>query len=155
MVVLTRSLKGSVVYGCVYFPTESDPSFEIEFTVGGASDNCMNDIGYNSTLEVSAAGVLCTSVGYVEEKGSSSGGDTCATDLSIWGLSYNGNGYSGSTLSEWSSGPWHNEIQLYSSSPGTNVCASQALCQITDLEWDVGTTGPIYVGAFHATSALT
>lgn len=137
--------QGANVQACVYFSQVPAKSINTCFVAGGASDHCMNASGQNACVNVTQAGLTCVSVGYVEEKGSSSGGDTCATDHSIWSLAYTAGIYSGSTLSDWSTGWIHNEIYLVSQSPGTNVCPSQALCAVTDLEWDKGSAPSLYV----------
>lgn len=75
------------------------------------------------------AGLACASVGHVSGKSSSSGGDTCATDDSRWGMSYNAGSKSGTTYSTWNAPVFHsNHIDLYGQSSGTNICGSEAKC---------------------------
>jgi len=112
----------------------------------------MNKKGNNTSFTVSAAGVTCGSVGYVEEKGSSTKGDVCATDTSLWVLSYNlktGSAptpYSGSTNSKWSHPLFKpNHMSLKDQSPKTVVCTTTDLCDATSQQWDSGTQGPLYI----------
>lgn len=151
---------GARVLACIYLAVAPIATETVTFTAGGSDTHCMNDTGNNTTFSLTAAGVTCGSVGYVESKSSSSGGDTCATDQSIWSLSYSisaANGPTGSTGSvktEW----WHpdlgdNHIAFLTQSTGTVVCGAQNLCTSTELEWDGGTTGPIYIIFNPASSA--
>ncbi len=139
---------GANMYACVYLPVAPISPLSVSFTAGGSVDHCMNNTGNNNSITASTAGVTCASVGYVEGKSSSSGGDTCATDTSIWLLSYNiaSTAYSGSTQSTWSH-PFlgDNHINLQASSTGTSVCSNSNLCTSTSQEWDSGTQGPLYI----------
>ena len=139
---------GANVNACIYLPVAPAQPLKVDFTAGGSGDHCMNDKGKNASLSASTAGVSCTSVGYVESKSSSSGGDTCASDDSIWTLGYTtpGTGYSGSTQSNWSH-PFlgHNHIALQNSSKDTYVCTQASLCNATKQQWDAGTQGPLYI----------
>jgi len=139
---------GANMYACVYLAVTPAQSIVFNFKAGGSADHCMNDIGHDTTVTASSAGVSCSDVGYVEEKGSSSGGDTCATDTSTWILSYSATtgGYSGSTQAHMSH-PFlgHNHIELSNQSPDTYVCSTDNLCNSTKQQWDAGTTGPMYI----------
>ena len=75
---------GANMNACIYVPTKPISPLAVSVTAGGSIDHCMNDTGKNANMTVANAGVTCTSVGYVEGKSSSTGGDTCATDTSLW-----------------------------------------------------------------------
>lgn len=143
---------GANVYACVYLPVAPAAPMQAGMTPGGAGTHCMNDVGKATSFTVTNAGVTCGSIGYVEEKGSSTKGDTCATDTSSWPLSYTltqggtPTPYSGATNSEWARpGLRSNTMSLKNYSKGTVVCGSQALCTATSWEWDGGTQGPLYI----------
>ena len=125
-------------------------NFTVSFQAGASTDHCMNDRGNDNQTLVSISGLSCASLGYVELKASSTGGDLCATDKSWWGTSYSGNHQSGSTNSQWfNSG----KIQLYSQSPGTNVCGQQAMCSSSSQQWDG--TGALWVSTVDNCLQLT
>jgi len=133
---------GANFYACVYYQVDPISPIQVSFSVKSSFTHCMNSIGNANTTTVTSAGLTCASLGYVEEKGSDSGGDLCASDKSIWGPSYVADTLSGSTLSNIAYG---NSITLYDSSNGTVVCGSEALCSTTKAPWDKGTQGPIYL----------
>lgn len=115
----------------------------------------MNSIGNTASLDVSESGMSCVGIGYVEAKTSSSGGDTCASDQSIWNIAYSGtlntNKKSGTIKSRWRKqwGSQTNEI-VFQSAPGTaRVCGSKHLCNSRDYYWETGTSGPAYVSQYH------
>ncbi|HLF09919.1 MAG TPA: hypothetical protein VJA26_01800 [Gammaproteobacteria bacterium] len=139
---------GANMNACIYLPVAPITPMSVSFVAGGSIDHCMNNTGNNASLTVSTAGVSCASVGYVEGKSSSSGGDTCATDTSVWLLSYSilNTAYSGSTQSTWSH-PFlsDNHIRLQASSNGTSVCSNSSLCTSTSQTWNSGTQGPLYI----------
>ena len=136
------------VNACIYVPTKPVSSLSVSFTAGSSSDHCMYHKGSSATMTVTNPGLTCTSVGKVESKASSTNGDLCATDDSIWGLSYTitGTAYSGSTLTNWSHKPMRqNKVKLKDSSPGTALCSNEALCEATEVQWSRHSTGTIYV----------
>ena len=102
----------------------------------------MNSSGNNASVQVTtnSSFPLCASVGYVEE-------EDCIFSQSIWVLAYNGGGYSGSTTNRWETGPNHNEVILYmnQTSKGTSVCTVPAHCLDTDVTWDSGNIGNLWV----------
>lgn len=112
-------------------------AFKVDFKVGSSADNCMNPIGNDASITIASTEVICASLGYV--------GESCTFEQSIWSLAYNGSAYSGSTKSNWSGGFWNNDIWLKDQVAGTFVCASQHECPNTHLQWNEGTTGPLYV----------
>ncbi|WP_197517155.1 MULTISPECIES: hypothetical protein [Burkholderia] len=138
---------GASVNACIYMPTAPSKPFTAKVTAGGSGTHCMNDTGHDTTIQISQAGLNCSSVGYVEAKASSTKGDTCATDSSTWPLGYSTNGlpYTGATQSSWSGAGTRNSIKLSGSSPGTVVCNSPSLCASQSANWDHGTQGPLYI----------
>jgi hypothetical protein len=139
---------GANMNACVYLAVAPDTPIKFAFKAGGSADHCMNNTGNDVTFSASAAGVTCGSVGYVEEKGSSSGGDTCATDTSTWVLGYSTDqsGYSGSVQSHMSHPLFgSNHVEISNQSPGTYICSTSNLCNSTSLVWDSGTQGPLYM----------
>ncbi|HEX3553888.1 MAG TPA: hypothetical protein VIA62_11735 [Thermoanaerobaculia bacterium] len=139
---------GAVIYGCVYVPTAQSSALTVNFTTLG--NHCMNSIGSNASMSVSAAGVTCVSVGYVEAQASTTWGNTCGSDDSLWTLSYNvpNTGFSGSALTDWPKnflGIGHNSLSLQNQSPNTMICGSQSLCTSTSITWDAGSSGPLYI----------
>ena len=136
------------VYACIYVPTKPVSPLSVSFTAGSTSDHCMYHTGTSATMTVNDPGLTCTSVGKMESKASSSKGDLCATDSSIWGLSYTitGTAYSGSTLTDWSHKPMkQNKVKLKDSSPGTALCSNKALCEASEIQWNRHSTGTLYV----------
>ncbi|MEA5163388.1 hypothetical protein [Cereibacter johrii] len=139
---------GANMNACVYLAVPPAQPITFSFTAGGSADHCMNDIGQDASVVASQAGVSCVSVGYVEEKGSSTGGDTCATDTSTWILSYSSSagGYSGSVQAHMSHPIFSsNHIEIDNASPDTYICSTGHLCNSTKLTWDSGTQGPLYM----------
>lgn len=139
---------GANIYACIYMDKTPQTPMVANVTAGGSGTHCMNDTGNSTTIKVSSAGLNCSSVGYVEEKASSTKGDTCATDTSHWPLSYNINGqpYSGYAMTRISRPGSQGNIKFENStSPKTSVCTAQALCVGTSATWDVGTRGPLYI----------
>ena len=141
---------GANVNPCIYLPTQPLSPLQFDITVGGSATHCMNSIGNDTQIAVNSAGITCGSVGYVEEKGSSSGGDTCATDESHWILGYTvpGTAYNGSIDTQWYVGgvfgAGDNHIEL-PDPKNTQVCGTPNLCSATQQEWKGGTQGPLYI----------
>ena len=137
-------LPGAYVHACVNIASDppSGQSYDVYFQAGSSSDHCMNDRGESRSATITTIGLTCASLGYVELKDSSSGGDLCATDKSWWATSYSiqATGQSGSTNSRWEQG---GKITLKDQSPGTVVCSSRALCESTEKTWDG--TGELWV----------
>lgn len=138
---------GANMNACVYLAVSPATPITFNFTAGGSADHCMNDTGNNASVTASNAGVTCVSVGYVEEKGSSTGGDVCATDISTWVLSYSAedSSYSGSVQAHMSHPLFSsNHISIDNQSPDTYICSTANACNSTKLTWDSGTQGPLY-----------
>ncbi|KAK1729744.1 uncharacterized protein BDZ83DRAFT_647674 [Colletotrichum acutatum] len=146
----TTAGAGATVYACVYFATKPTTPIQMNFSVENAQTHCMNNQGNDVSMTITSAPVTCVSVGYVEQKSSSSGGDTCATDKSYWALSYTSpnTGYSGSMLSRWSG----HDMSLSSASGKTQFCGSSAPCGQTEVTWSG--TGTIYLRLYWVYSQL-
>jgi hypothetical protein len=139
---------GANVNACIYLPTKPVNQLQFNISAGGSGTHCMNHDGNDPQITVNSPGLTCGSVGYVEGKSSSTGGDTCATDTSYWVLGYSASGtpYSGSTNSTWSHPIFgDNHIELVDYTKGTSVCTTSNLCSATKQQWDSGTQGPLYI----------
>ncbi len=138
---------GANVNACVYFATKPATTLTVTVTPGGSGTHCMNNTGSAATINVSSAGVSCSSVGYVEAKASSTKGDLCATDKSKWPLSYSiaNTAYSGQTQTQWNTGTSNNSMDLNNQPAGTNVCGANTLCPSTTWTWNAGSQGPLYI----------
>ncbi|KAH8803343.1 hypothetical protein F5884DRAFT_861674 [Xylogone sp. PMI_703] len=131
---------GANMHGCVWYATKPIKPFNVSFSVPTAVKHCMYDVGHDATTLVSDSGLTCASVGHVSSKSSSSGGDTCATDDSRWGISYKAEARSGTTYSTWWAPIFKSDhIDLYSQSPGTNICGSEAKCNADSIK--IGSSG--------------
>ncbi|KAG4441485.1 hypothetical protein IFR05_003012 [Cadophora sp. M221] len=108
------------VNACIYLPVEPSRNYTINFKAGAGTDACMPERGHDAPILVDRKGVICTSVGVVRAKAGSSNGDTCATDQSHWGLSWQTEDKkeSGSTNSRWYRSDW---IVLHGHSPNTYI----------------------------------
>lgn len=134
------SLVGATVNACIWLDSSPSQNFAVNFIAGGSGVHCMNSVGNNNSALVSASGMTCAPVGYVEE-------EDCTFSKSIWVLAYNGGNYSGSTTNRWETGPNHNEVILYpqQTTPGTSVCTTDSHCPDADVTWDSGTVGSLWV----------
>lgn len=88
----------------------------------------MNEWGKSAKIPIRRKGFNCADLSVVELKASSSGGDTCATDHSIWWLTVKHGGKEGSMRVRWFSTP-----KVYmEQQPGTSVVCgldkSEAKC---------------------------
>jgi hypothetical protein len=135
----------ATVHACVYFADIEQP-LEVTFTPKRV--HCMYKQGTSAKLTVSSVGVHCKSLGHVEGKSSSTGGDVCATADSVWDLSYTikGTAYSGSTSTNW----WHpilshQHVKLLNPVAGTVLCASASLCNSMQQSWDNSDIGDVYI----------
>ncbi len=133
------------VHACVYF-SNFDKNLRVTFTP--KARHCMYKQGRAKTLHVNSEGVHCTSLGHVEGKSSSSGGDLCATADSVWDLSYtiSDTPYSGSTSSNW----WHpilshQHVKLIDADKSTNICSSDSLCNAKEQDWGSSEVGEVYI----------
>ena len=138
---------GANVNACINLPVKPNSPLTVKVSAARSGTHCMNDAGNDTSFTVSAAGVTCSSVGYVEAKASSTKGDLCATDTSTWPLSYSitNTAYSGSTQSSWSGAGSTNSVNLNNPSKNTVVCGTNALCNSTSWQWNHGTQGPLYI----------
>jgi len=106
------------------------------------------ETGNNAVALVTDAGLTCASVGHVSGKSSSSGGDTCATADSRWGISYNAGPKSGTTYSTWSAPIFSsNHVDLYDQSTGTDICGSAAKCNADSIKISSSGDDNIWVSA--------
>jgi hypothetical protein len=111
----------------------------------------MYSSGTSTNMQVTSAGITCAWIGDLQAKKSSSDGDLCRTDQSVWGLSYKGganNVYSGSTLTYWdAAGAFLSKgyINLVNQSGGTNICPSSDRCPSSDIWWSIYDVPNIYV----------
>ena len=107
--------------------------------------------GSDASMTVEDQGLTCISLGKVAVDSSVSNG--CYFRESIWGMSYTATGaaYSGSTSSQWTTGPYNSDITIHDQSPGTDVCPEKSHCERTYVEWDNDTTANLFVGvnSFH------
>ncbi|KAF3915776.1 hypothetical protein ABW20_dc0108329 [Dactylellina cionopaga] len=126
---------------CVYVQIPPSQITSAYFKVGGPSNSCMRpeSPGHDSTYTFDNAGLKCVSVGYIERKASSSGGDTCATQYSYWGLGYTMGDKSGFTVLKFMSG-W---ATLQDHSAGTVLCTSEHRCSSTAVYFSGN--GPLYI----------
>lgn len=126
---------------CYYASTTPVAPVLVSFNAGGSGSHCLNNVGQSRTVVVSQSGVNCVDSGYVEGKDSSTGGDNCAVESSLWTLSYttNSTGESGFMSSRWQSG-WlsDNKVTLQKQSKGTEVCGQASLCGSTSIHWTHG-----------------
>ena len=115
----------------VWFQVKPAKPFTVAWTAGSTSDLCMASRGTSTTMPATNESLTCTIVGQVtvDEIGS------CYFRSSIWGLSYTGGQYSGSAITQWETGPFNCDCLLTSSSPGTVICPSQALCSMNKVYW--------------------
>ncbi|KAI3325199.1 hypothetical protein HD806DRAFT_469088 [Xylariaceae sp. AK1471] len=141
---------GAEVYACINLGIRPSTNFTVTFNPISGGNKCMNSVGNAVTIDIYQSGLSCGEIGYVEGKASSSGGDLCATDESIWNLAYNTNkipnAKSGSVRSRWRKlwGSETNEISFKAYTTGAQVCGSEALCSATDFYWSTDTKGPAY-----------
>jgi hypothetical protein len=140
---------------CVALKVAAPKPMSISVNVGGAGNRCMNHSGNNTSINVSGhPGLYCASVGYVEEKRSSSNGDNCATDESKWAVGYNVSGlsYSGSAVvgmeSHWRS----NAATILTTQPNgaaficpLNPGKLPPYCGRSKISWSVNKQGPLAV----------
>ncbi|KAI1635419.1 hypothetical protein F4809DRAFT_642539 [Biscogniauxia mediterranea] len=141
--------KGSAnVNACVWHSSAPIEPYIVNWKTGSADDRCMRLVGSSPSTTVEDQGLTCTSLGEVAADSSWSGWTGgCATRDSIWGVSYTASGapYSGSTASDWNTGPWNTDMKLQSYSPGTSLCGNSALCSGIRVEWDNDKSAQLYV----------
>lgn len=143
---------GANVQVCLNLQTPPAAPYTASVTPGNSSNSqCMNDYGNATTIKVSAAGLNCASVGYIEAKASSSKGDTCATSSAHWPVAYStpsgsGGGDSGSARLNISTGIIRsNSASLSNQQASTYICYSKGLCNATSINWPHGSVGNLYV----------
>ena len=77
---------------CVNYQEKPSKNFTVTFDPNNSQNHCMYHIGSQATTDVTVSGLSCASIGYVEAKVSTSGGDYCSTDESIWNIGYSTQG---------------------------------------------------------------
>lgn len=118
------------------------------FSPGTPVNLCMLERGKGNTLVLEKAGIFCTSLGEVQSKTFSSGGDKCLTDSSKWSISYTTvqgtDSRKGSIGSDWSHpfiGDDSIELENQVPNPGqfgpkTVICPAQYdYCRDTEQDW--------------------
>jgi hypothetical protein len=129
---------------CVHQVNElSGKNYIVNWSAGQSTDACMKRRGKQASMVVTKTRVTCASLGDVEVDDDG----LCYFQDSRWGMSYNVDvkSWSGSTDSEWSTGPVYTEIQLTDSSAGTMVCGALALCESKNEKWRNENNDAIYV----------
>ncbi|KAI0141724.1 hypothetical protein GGR57DRAFT_519979 [Xylariaceae sp. FL1272] len=155
---------GAVVYACLNLQVKPSTNFTALFEVNpnSGANKCMSSVGHSVIVDVSESGATCGEVGYVEAKASSSGGDLCASDESIWNVLYYTkdlpSSKSGSVRSRWYKLTWSNanEITFKENEyiAGAMVCPTEALCSSTIFHWRSGSTGPAYLVSLVVATSL-
>lgn len=146
---------GANTYACINLVAKSGNNFTVNFDPNNGQNKCMLQSGSKNSVLVTGSSSTCVSIGYVEAKVSSSGGDLCATDESIWNIGYATSGLpnekSGNIKSRWRKqwGSQTNEISFYNNPPGAQVCGSPNLCYSTLYTWDTGSQPNVYVSQRH------
>ncbi|KAJ8131010.1 hypothetical protein O1611_g2615 [Lasiodiplodia mahajangana] len=131
----------ALIHGCVWHNTNLAAPYTVNWHPGSSSDKCMRLIGSAAHMLVAGQGLTCQTLGTVAVDSDG----LCYFKESWWGLSYTSDvAYSGSTDSQWTTGPANSDITLHDQSPGTNVCASAAQCYDTSIEWPNDGNGDLY-----------
>ncbi len=131
---------GANMNACIHYPVRPIKPLVVEFKRGNWQS--MNESGQDSSMNVSEAGLTCTSVGYVEAA------RFLNPQASRWEIGYTiiDSPKSGSTNTNWKGVlPMANKLELLSASPGTALCLSAHLCNVQYQEWASGTQGPLYI----------
>ena len=140
---------GAFVHACVNLQIKPSKHFNVHFSPVDRGNKCMNEIGSDVDVTVNSSGLTCGYIGYAESKASSSGGDFCATQASLYHISYATSGLisekSGSLRSQWYYSFFNDdEIALEAYPNGTKLCSSGSLCDTTSVTWPSG-VGLAYV----------
>jgi hypothetical protein len=104
------------------------------------------ETGSGATISVPNYGFTCASMGHIQSKASSSGGDLCATDDSVWGVSYSDGWRSRSILTVWNApiiGKDH--ITLRDESVDTSICRQKERCMGRSVNVDPNGRVDVYV----------
>jgi hypothetical protein len=98
MIMLTEycsySIEANVnacVNACVNLSSKTKETFTVKFDPRNGQNQCMYTVGSPQTITITGAGTKCAYLGKVEAKASSSDGDLCATDPSIYNIAYTTN----------------------------------------------------------------
>lgn len=138
---------GAVINACLLMDFNPSEGFTVKFSGGSDHDQCMNTKARYSTVEAFSDGLTCGHLGYIESKASSSGGDLCATDRSLWSLSYKRGSTNGSVTASLGSGLFSetNWMELVEYEDGMNLCTTQDGCGEVRQTWPTGTSPGLYV----------
>ena len=136
---------------CVWHANKPVKPYDVHWKAGSAGDKCMTLRGSDASMTVTDQGLTCISLSKVAVDSSWS----CYFRSSLWGMSYTATGaaYSGSTSSQWTTGPFNSDITLHDQSPGTNVCAEKAHCVRTFIEWDNDSHASLFVSTVSILSS--
>ena len=152
-------------------PVLREKPFTITWLPNPGNHNwCMNEWGETTRMEVNfeqanpkryQPEMICTYIGYVEEKGTTSDGDVCYSDTSAWALDYVVDSEDDSRLGEhayaWGSFEWLESItrksnEMYVKSPefpkrpeNISMSTSEEYRVGSRTEWPLGTQGPLWV----------
>ncbi|KAI0443550.1 hypothetical protein F4803DRAFT_514606 [Xylaria telfairii] len=130
------------LHGCVWHNTKPVKPYNVNWNPGSTSDRCMRLTGTPASMPVSAQGLTCQDLGKVAVDSSG----LCYFKESWWGASYTSDvAYSGSTNSQWTTGPANSDITLHDQSSGTSVCSNKAHCTSTFIEWGNGGNADLYL----------
>ncbi|KAI0097563.1 hypothetical protein GGR51DRAFT_553028 [Nemania sp. FL0031] len=149
---ITAAEKGaSLIHGCVWHNTAPANPYTVNWRPGSSSDKCMRLIGSAARMMVTSQGLTCQPLGKVAVDSDG----LCYFQESWWALSYTSDtAYSGSTNSQWTTGPIKSDVTLHNQSPGTNVCSGTVQCYDAFIEWDNDSDADLYVSSLsHACGA--
>jgi len=139
---------GAEMIACIYENKAPPSPLTVEFQLNLPEDRCMNNRGHDAKIVIDRQGLICTSVGYVEAKMSSSGGDLCATDESHWGIYWQkaDKTWKGQFNSIWRRGPDYDWFMLLFDESGNGnvfVCDKEEVCNKKSVSWSG--TGKFYI----------
>ena len=129
---------------------DQSKGFTVKFSGGSDHDQCMKTRPLYDTVETFTDGLTCGEPQYIESKASSSGGDLCATDRSLWTLSYTRGSWcneNGSVTASLGSGLFSetNWMELVDYQEGTSLCTTQDDCGDVKQTWPTGTAPELFV----------
>lgn len=131
----------SHVYACAYLPTE--PASPVVYAFKNGGHHCMYHYKFEQNVTVTSAGITCSSpYVHIKSKGSSTGGDLCATDASTWDFGFNvydtesgkPTGTTGAVHTNWDH-PILSSSKVTISGAPASVCSSAADCEHRSMHW--------------------
>ncbi|KAI3325687.1 hypothetical protein HD806DRAFT_533351 [Xylariaceae sp. AK1471] len=130
------------IHGCVWHNSKPVKAYTVDWHPGSSSDRCMRLTGSAASMTVTNQGLTCQDLG----KAAVDSSGLCYFKESWWGISYTASvAYSGSTNSQWTTGPANSDITLHDESAGTSVCSNEARCTNTFVEWSNDVNAGLYV----------